>query len=63
MPYDPLRDEVVLVEQFRAGAISVAQVPEEAWLLEVVATIEAEKYRLKWYIVKYRKKRVVKSVS
>lgn len=39
LPYDPVRDEVVLVEQFRAGAISVAKTPEEAWLLEVVAGI------------------------
>lgn len=39
LPYDPVRDEIVLVEQFRAGAISVATTPEEAWLLEVVAGI------------------------
>jgi ADP-ribose pyrophosphatase len=39
LPYDPVRDEVVLVEQFRAGAISVAKTPDEAWLLEVVAGI------------------------
>jgi ADP-ribose pyrophosphatase len=39
LPYDPVRDEIVLVEQFRAGAISVAKIPEEAWLLEVVAGI------------------------
>lgn len=32
--YDPLRDEVVLIEQFRVGAILQ---PERAWLLEIVA--------------------------
>jgi ADP-ribose pyrophosphatase len=32
--YDPLRDEVVIIEQFRIGAM---QFPEQAWLLEIVA--------------------------
>jgi ADP-ribose pyrophosphatase len=32
--YDPIHDEVVIIEQFRAGAI---QIPEQAWLLEIVA--------------------------
>ena len=32
--YDPDRDEVVLIEQFRAGAIFN---PEHAWLIEIVA--------------------------
>jgi len=32
--YDPLRDEVVIIEQFRVGAM---QMPEQAWLLEIVA--------------------------
>ncbi len=32
--YDPDRDEVVLIEQFRAGAVLV---PERAWLVEIVA--------------------------
>lgn len=32
--YDPLRDEVVLVEQFRVGAL---RQPQRAWLLEIVA--------------------------
>ncbi|MDH5357953.1 MAG: NUDIX domain-containing protein [Gammaproteobacteria bacterium] len=32
--YDPDRDEVVILEQFRIGAIQMA---EQAWLLEVVA--------------------------
>lgn len=32
--YDPIRDEVVIIEQFRAGAM---QMPEQAWLLEIVA--------------------------
>ena len=32
--YDPVRDEVVIIEQFRIGAL---QMPEQAWLLEIVA--------------------------
>ncbi len=32
--YDPKRDEVVLIEQFRAGAVLN---PDKAWLLEIVA--------------------------
>lgn len=36
LPYDPVRDEVVLVEQFRVGAIHHDASP---WLLEVVAGI------------------------
>lgn len=36
LPYDPVRDEVVLIEQFRAGALGRQQVP---WLLELVAGI------------------------
>ena len=34
--YDPQRDEVVIIEQFRAGAI-LKPTQEEAWLLEIVA--------------------------
>ncbi|MFP2768719.1 ADP-ribose diphosphatase [Oceanisphaera sp. KMM 10153] len=36
LPYDPVRDEVVLVEQFRVGAVYAEGSP---WLLEVVAGI------------------------
>lgn len=32
--YDPIRDEVVLIEQFRAGAVLN---PDRAWLIEIVA--------------------------
>ncbi len=32
--YDPIRDEVVLIEQFRVGALLQ---PERAWMLEIVA--------------------------
>lgn len=32
--YDPERDEVVIIEQFRVGAM---QMPDQAWLLEIVA--------------------------
>jgi ADP-ribose pyrophosphatase len=34
LPYDPLRDAVVLIEQFRAGAIAD---PDSPWLVEAVA--------------------------
>ncbi len=34
LPYDPRRDRVVLIEQFRAGAI---EAPEGPWLVEAVA--------------------------
>lgn len=34
LPYDPLRDEIVLVEQFRPGA---ARHPGSPWLLELIA--------------------------
>lgn len=36
LPYDPILDQVVLIEQFRAGAIAN---PESPWLLEVVAGV------------------------
>jgi ADP-ribose pyrophosphatase len=34
LPYDPVRDEVVLVEQFRPGAV---RHPGNPWLLELIA--------------------------
>lgn len=34
LPYDPLLDKVILIEQFRAGALSNPQSP---WLIETVA--------------------------
>ncbi|WP_425320581.1 ADP-ribose diphosphatase [Nitrosomonas aestuarii] len=36
LPYDPLRDEVILIEQFRVGAMDT---PNGPWLLEIVAGI------------------------
>jgi len=49
IPYDPATDQVVLIEQFRVGALSVKETP---WLLEIVAgavedgeTPEAVAYR------------------
>lgn len=36
LPYDPQTDEVLLIEQFRAGAISA---PGGPWLLEIVAGV------------------------
>ncbi|MFT3741436.1 MAG: NUDIX domain-containing protein [Gammaproteobacteria bacterium] len=34
LPYDPLTDQVVLIEQFRPGALSD---PEGPWMIEIVA--------------------------
>ncbi|MFQ5469532.1 MAG: NUDIX domain-containing protein [Gammaproteobacteria bacterium] len=39
LPYDPVRDEVVLIEQFRVGAMEDGR---GAWLLEVVAGVIEE---------------------
>ncbi|MCG2581798.1 MAG: NUDIX domain-containing protein [Marinobacter sp.] len=39
LPYDPVRDEVVLLEQFRLGAMGRDQSP---WLLELVAGMNEE---------------------
>lgn len=39
LPYDPERDRVVLIEQFRTGAIDD---PDGPWLLEIVAGIVEE---------------------
>lgn len=39
LPYDPVRDEVVLLEQFRLGALGRDQSP---WLLELVAGMNEE---------------------
>ncbi|MEN2978850.1 NUDIX domain-containing protein [Tistrella bauzanensis] len=36
LPYDPVRDEVVLIEQFRAGGLYGAASP---WMIEIVAGI------------------------
>ncbi|MCM2680391.1 ADP-ribose diphosphatase [Echinimonas agarilytica] len=36
LPYDPVRDEVVILEQFRLGAVATSDHP---WLLELVAGI------------------------
>jgi ADP-ribose pyrophosphatase len=39
LPYDPVRDEIVLVEQFRIGGMATSPTP---WLLELVAGIIEE---------------------
>ncbi len=39
VPYDPVRDEVVLIEQFRAGALVAG---EPAWMVEIVAGMAHE---------------------
>lgn len=36
LPYDPIRDEVILIEQFRIGALKA---PGGPWLTEIVAGI------------------------
>lgn len=36
MPYDPIRDEIILIEQFRIGAYDAGWHP---WLVEIVAGI------------------------
>jgi ADP-ribose pyrophosphatase len=36
LPYDPVRDEVILIEQFRIGALDL---PEGAWVREIVAGV------------------------
>lgn len=36
LPYDPVREEFVLIEQFRAGAMETSENP---WLIEVIAGI------------------------
>ncbi len=36
LPYDPLRDEVILIEQFRIGAL---EAPGGPWLTEIIAGI------------------------
>ncbi|WP_198679805.1 ADP-ribose diphosphatase [Aliidiomarina minuta] len=34
LPYDPVRDEIVMLEQFRVGALATSESP---WLIELVA--------------------------
>jgi len=36
LPYDPILDQIVLIEQFRPGAIAN---PESPWLIEIVAGV------------------------
>lgn len=36
LPYDPIRDEIVLVEQFRIGA-AAAEANSNPWVLEIIA--------------------------
>lgn len=40
LPYDPHRDEIVLIEQFRIGALQATSGP---WLLEIVAGMIEDK--------------------
>lgn len=38
LPYDPILEQVVLVEQFRTGALNLEN-PEQSWLWEIIAGI------------------------
>ena len=40
LPYDPVRDEVVLIEQFRPGAYANGR--QECWMIETIAGIVEE---------------------
>ncbi len=42
LPFDPIRDEVVLVEQFRVGALEEESGSANPWLIEVVAGLVEE---------------------
>lgn len=46
LPYDPIRDEVVLVEQFRVGALKVDKKDNQSdsnpWLIEIIAGLVEE---------------------
>lgn len=42
LPFDPIRDEIVLVEQFRAGAIDEEEKETNPWLIEVIAGLVEE---------------------
>lgn len=46
LPYDPVRDEVVLVEQFRIGALKNNQQKDSPWLVEIIAGLveDGEEY-------------------
>lgn len=46
LPYDPNRDEVVLVEQFRVGATDDGEADSNPWLIEIIAGLveEGEQY-------------------
>jgi len=37
LPYDPVRDEVVLIEQFRIGAVDD---PSGPWMIEIIAGLQ-----------------------
>lgn len=39
IPYDPVKDKVVLIEQFRIGAIKNTEAP---WMLEIIAGIKED---------------------
>ena len=41
LPYDPILDHVILIEQFRAGSIAN---PESPWLLEIVAGVYTDEH-------------------
>lgn len=59
LPYDPDRDAVVLIEQFRIGGFAAGVEP---WLVEVVAgIIDKEEDRRKWSAARPWKKPAARS--
>ena len=56
LPYDPVRDQIVLVEQFRIGAMETSPTP---WLLELVAGISTKvRPPRRWCVAKRWKRQV-----
>jgi len=47
LPFDPIRDEVVLVEQIRIGALEEHQQADNPWLIEIIAGLveDGEQYK------------------
>lgn len=52
LPYDPVREEFVLIEQFRAGAMETSDNP---WLMEVIAGIIDEGETMQEVVVREAK--------
>lgn len=46
LPYDPILDQVVLIEQFRPGAINAINNKQSPWLIEIVAGVVEDNERI-----------------